>query len=626
MRTLITISDELLEIAEKTVLAITFAFVDIRDLTSRFISYSSSLKAPMTEPNRVLLGLPDDIKSTSEIPYTMLEAKCSYDGYEYFKGRLNIEKASRREVTFNIYEQTKDLFDALDGIKLYDVDIAASAWNASDIDAARLATEGAFAPVLNWGRYSSNNIQATYYLPSYFYNEIITKIFALTGYDVDGDIFDSDDFNDLIIPYSNSEFIYNEAYQNERTFSVSRITDELNASTVPFDSVQSDGLYFNSSNSRYEIPSFGSTGDIGRIYTSCYLIYNATGTFTPGDELVFSVIRNGNALDIVADTIINYTGDTFNAAVQFAGNAEFEDSDYFTVFVTKQNLSGPSSSVIIDILIGSTWSGYIGRETYRNYLFHKYLLPNISVYDIIEDFIIRFGIIIKPNTDGTFTLLTLDEILSRKHLAVDMTSNRDAIDEDISFQVDGYSQNNYFNYEEVDGVISTIGQGNLTVSNENIELEDDYYSSIFENTNTEVTENISMASIPVYDGTSTEIDEFVNDPALKILTVRDKIADEPSVTFNATPRADYKVAYFVDSIQTKDTGFQYFIDNYYGKFSASLQKAKVVPRVYNVSVIEFKKITEDLRLIYDDGDYFLVNQIKSFVPGLKTKVELIKIL
>jgi hypothetical protein len=133
-----------------------------------------------------------------------------------------------------------------------------------------------------------------------------------------------------------------------------------------------------------------------------------------------------------------------------------------------------------------------------------------------------------------------------------------------------------------------------------------------------------MAYIPVYD-TPSDIYDFTNEPKFRVLTVRDRASNETDVTFNSTPRNDYRVAYFVDSSQTKDTGFQYFIDTKYNSLSQALQNPKLVIRYYLIGISDFKSVLDGRILIYDSGTYFIINKIFNFIPERVTKVELLKV-
>ena len=174
--------------------------VDIRDLNKRFVSYTNSIDLPLTENNEEIFGNPKEVNAASLVPYRKYTTRVLFDGIEYFTGTISISQVINL-IRASIFESSINVWDSIQGKKLYELDIANSAWTASDIDSARLATSGAFAPVLNWGDYDISTNEIGQYLPSYFYGELVQKILENTGYTFSGDVLTSADFEDLIIPF-----------------------------------------------------------------------------------------------------------------------------------------------------------------------------------------------------------------------------------------------------------------------------------------------------------------------------------------------------------------------------------------------------------------------------------------
>ena len=108
-RTLLYVGETLLDLFSKSVIAITYQLVDIRDLKIRRVSRSSTFELPATENNLLTLGMPQNVHSNSEIPYTQIAVKCFSNGLEYFKGNLKISEV-QETIKTNINEATIDVF------------------------------------------------------------------------------------------------------------------------------------------------------------------------------------------------------------------------------------------------------------------------------------------------------------------------------------------------------------------------------------------------------------------------------------------------------------------------------------------------------------------------------------
>ncbi len=248
---------------------------------------------------------------------------------------------------------------------------------------------------------------------------------------------------------------------------------------------------------------------------------------------------------------------------------------------------------------------------------------DIKPKDVLRDFFTRFGIVHKQVKE-TLYLKTLEAICTDRPGAVDWSSklvNRHL--ETINLKAD-YGQNNYFNHNKSDEVDDpTLGRGNMTVDSNILTGEKNVFDSAFYNSITETTDGYLAATVPVYDADSADIEDFANAPGLRILTLKAR-STEAAITFNVTARTDYKIAYFVDSLLTKDTGFQYFIDQFYPSFEQALQKNKVITKFYNLTVLDIAQY-DPHKMVYDGEGYYIVNEITNFIPGMITKVSLFKV-
>jgi len=251
------------------------------------------------------------------------------------------------------------------------------------------------------------------------------------------------------------------------------------------------------------------------------------------------------------------------------------------------------------------------------------LWPEIEATELLQDFLTRFNIIMKQK-DGTIYLKSLEDILGDRTNAVDWSAKLTKTIKPIDFTLP-MAQTNYLSYnDQVND--EELGRGAMEISNTTLPVEKTIYNSPFENCIAFTSDDFTnMAEILVFDADSTGITDFSNSPGLKLCTLRDyDLLTEPPITFDVLARYDYKIAYFVDTTQTKDTGFQYFVDQFYPRYEGCLQKNKVIIKEYYLDELDIKNY-DPHKIIYDGEGYYLVNKISNFVPNRITKVELFKI-
>jgi len=108
----------------------------------------------------------------------------------------------------------------------------------------------------------------------------------------------------------------------------------------------------------------------------------------------------------------------------------------------------------------------------------------------------------------------------------------------------------------------------------------------------------------------------------KLLTLKARTT-ETAITFDGAARTDYKLGYFVDITQTKDTGFQYFVDQFYPSLESSLQQNKTITKFFNLTEVDVASYDQH-KMIWDGHGYYLP-KIDKFIPGKITKVVLFKV-
>ncbi len=142
----------------------------------------------------------------------------------------------------------------------------------------------------------------------------------------------------------------------------------------------------------------------------------------------------------------------------------------------------------------------------------------------------------------------------------------------------------------------------------------------------EVILDCRVPAVPDLDLNETQNGQIVinEDPGLRLLTLKDRTI-ETEITFDTVARTDYKIGYFVDPLLTKDTGFQYFLDQFYPSLESALQRNKIVTKEYLLTENDIFSY-DPHKMVYDGEGYYLINKIVNFYPGRVTKVELFKVM
>lgn len=606
------IGDDIVDLKPGQVVAISVKNIDIGELKSRFVSHTNNLKGIWSENNLAIFGRSNNEHSTSEKPYQLNQGKVVQNGIETIpNASLILKNTDNEEFSISIYENFYDFFSVIDGLTLKDINaISDSAWTASAIDSARTNTSGIVTVVLNWGK-SGAIYQTDYFLPCFYYHSIVTSILEYTGLELSGDILTDPRFTDLVIPFAKDEFLYPEEFvnplkakaTNTLTQNVNNLTTGVQTPVTLDNVVYGDASLFTASQ-RYNF-SFPCNATVNASTLVTVSAYN------DGTAVTVSIRKNSTTL-LVSGTVTG-ASETENLSV----TADFTTGDYVDICVeTNAPIVG-----ITFALDSSSLEIFPNRTVNRSHVFWNQLMPDdISCTEIIRDFFTRFGVLYKKNSN-TLILKTLESICTSRGTSVNWSGKIvDRHKDEIVFDLD-YAQNNYFNYTDAES--AGLGRGNIEIVNNTLKDNKVIFTTPFKNSVTGYVGGYIVATIPVYDSTSTGIDTFSEEPGLRLLTLKSR-TNETAITFNAISRTDYKLGYFLDLAQSKDTGFEYFLSQFYPSLETALQNNKILVRYFNLNEIDVASY-DPLKLVYYGEGYGIVNKISNFIPGKITKVEIFKV-
>jgi hypothetical protein len=596
------IDSQIIDLDPKTSIAWTIQRVDIGDLSKNYASFSNTIKASDSENNNRIFQHAKLDNSAGVVQYTFQDCKVVQNGIETIVGKAQLTGFDGTTYTLVIYDSIVSLLSFLDGKDLSNVDYGASSWAASAIDTARLSTSDFIAAVMNWGR--SSIYEVNYFLPCYYYHSLIQKIFTLGGYSLSGAILSNTDYTDLVCTPITA-FKYKDGYSKTTKPTADTNNFGLNATTtitIPF--ATNPIPYRTRSNIKMTVGitiNWVSRNPSSTSYVQFYVYGFLVGTFVTSTNYT---TNQSATIIFTANDVDTITSQTLGIKILFSKDAGYPD------VVDVQTNQVASSIEVIDTL-----------NVVRTEVYWQKLANNKQLKDIVKDFFVRFGLVYKI-VDNTVYLKTLEDICTDTGSAIDWTLKRvDKKKSIIEFKTN-YAQSNYFLHED-EAKDKFLGSGILAIANTTLTAVKDFFTSVFANVKRWTGTGYEVMSSPVYDSTSTGIDDVKNEAPLMIGTLKARTT-EAAITFNASARTDYKLAYHADATQVKDSSFRYFLSRYYAALSNALQKNKICKYQYNLNETDIANY-DPHKMIFDNGSYYLINKIKNFRSGKITEVELFKI-
>lgn len=696
---LVYIEDQLLDLSDDNI-SITINGYDFNNPTTRSVNFSSTFKGPFSDNNILLLGYSNNLNSLTVKPYRFLPCKYMVEGIEHLsEGLLQITK-SDNSFSFVIFDSQKSLFDTIQDVKLNTLTYLTNGpYKNADINSFVTATTGIVSPVIDWGVATIASIQPDYYLPTWFYHDLVRESLGYTGLTLEGDILSHTDFTDLVIPFSRDAWEYPIESREQWAFyainsfnTVTTVTVKIGVSHVV---TQGSLNLFDPPSYSLQMPNLGATGNYITYHLKGSIRYTSTGA--PGNSFYFRMVVLRAAAEItIAEKLETMVAP--GGGGEFVLESDFNLQDDDEVYLKYYTNSGSPTVTITNVIFQGENTGRI----HDNWVFFNYLLPDMTMGELINDFTNRFGIIYRQ-VNEVLICKTLQEVMLDRSNSLDWTDKRVKDIDPIDFKVN-YAQSNSFEYANGVEDNETLGFGYLTIDNETLDTEETLFSSPFENSVLNNLLFINLGRIPVYEefnesfgwdqvnnvggfvqlqfnsvdrtenfpvgsvvkitstgglyldvygeitasafstntlitlntaylgaagsgGTAHIVDRgaFEDSPGLKLMTLRDRLSTEQSMTMGAGNRSDYRVAFFDDpTYETKTTGFQYFVDTYYPNLSEALQKSKSIDRRYRLNQMDIYEYNNQ-RIIFDTDSYFILNSIRNFVPGVLSKAKMLKI-
>lgn len=591
----IVIGDSDLDLYPNTVIPLTVKYYELRNLTTRYVNFSPQIRVPNTANNRTLLGLSGEEKSLSSIPYQTNSVKLIIDNIEVNDYEFTVISV-KDQIRIQFFGTESAFFNAMQGKTLEDLPVTGLTSRTYDSTANKKTTTEFVNPLISY----NEDLTLSSTRPGFYYKSILDLFEDFTSKTFSGSILSDTRLTKTFMPYCREKDV-----SEDPAFFASKEVTALSAGETISLTTGNQKLTFDN------IISQGSDGFWdGDTYTvtqpltaSAYYTFNVRvrlKSTSTGFGADFNLFVNGSLVESIGS----------GNDIVFQNTTPIAGQDGITMSI-RATTSALPSSVTMDP--ESYLEVRVVEIVDTDYLIEsaKSLFPAIPMKDFIQDFAFRHGIIFKE-TSNTIALKTFNEVINDKSNAVDWSEKRNYLEEqETEYKQKGVSQSNIFSYETADDIDEEIGQGEFTISNTLLPLVSEI-TSIFSNTGDafDDTEKVNFLVIPaIKDGeTDFELSGY------RLAMVKENPEDATQWT-----------TYFIDESESKDLGFNGYITDHYSRLVASLQKSKVVTRSYKLNsndVLNF----DPHKLIYDDGAYYLVNEIKNFVAGIPTVVEMLKVL
>jgi hypothetical protein len=636
------------ELYPDTIIAQSLKANDIGDLTSINFNFTDTITIPSSPVNDALLGYSNDEKSTSTLMYTKVPVRIEIGGIQTVPIGIAIIKVVQAGYSLAVVSGAKTFFDTVNTKLLTDLSGLLLESSQGIVASKRNATSGIVYPVSIFKTITSPEFDIK---PFIYYSTLIDRIITDAGYTKAGSIFSDTKYLKKICSCWGTAKGYQDSFVKERIVQAYvnapqniAIADNGVLHPINFSAALNEGLgnnpigYWNGT--KYIVNEPGVTANY--FMFACNVKVEVTIFVPPGYTVDLLVV---NANNIGVDNIATNVGSgtyTYDFIKQRTSVTGFSIDPPIALNGTGNGIgiaviynSPAAGSTSIDVLTGRievtplelplSTNDSLGIHSMNYY---AKLLPELLQTDLLRDFAVNYGILFTEK-DKVLTCTTMNEVITSGTI-VDWTDKREpSIKDSIDPTLTSYAQLNKFNYQARDGYVNNkLGEGGFAIANVNLQTQKTVYESIFDASMQAEAITVSLTSM----FTPTDADYFgiypkVNGAAdvFKLALVRSKYSGESNITYpNGASYSDYFIAYFIDPQQGDTLDFDQDILQFYGSFITSIQKLRVINRVYNLTVEDIAAYSA-LNRIHDNGALYRVNLISNFIKGKSTNVQLIKI-
>jgi len=561
--------------------AITKKSVDIENPSNRFVDFSSRFDLPDTQINRQIFESPFGI-GTNNRSFDKLYDVLIRDVYQIFKGKGFLDQASKDVFSFQVVDDSKQVFDALD-IELKKIswddkdtvlsETAINAFDALDSDNCWFWGKACYheaALQINTDQTTGSN-RCKYSRPAFYVQGLLKRAVTQAGYAL------TVPAPDLAFSACHDSFFFT-SYQKT-----------LNATYNPAGTLALTGLNTNDfAHSTLTVAS-GSIGIgthktifrlRGRVVSSApvSLVFTATDDLDPTKVTESKVVLNGTQ-DIDFSTSEFKSDDGFTVTISFVGTGSvvFTNCLLYTILNDKE-----------EDLSTNPWINY-RIKAYDN-------LPELTYLDLFRLICVTSNQL--PQVSGlkkTFEFLSLATL--NKMNSVDWSDKFVVNSETITSDFERLAQQNKLGYENDLTVNPELGSEYFYTDNEKLQAEGDYIVLKFSASVDVVIGSNEVAHVKVYNDTTRIPDQSLS---IRLFSASGSLLSFAPVDWKALK------------------------SDYYENWFNSLYRVRILNVQVNISKLDFLSWTPN-QLVYIDHfkTTFIVLELSNFVSGQLTNAKLL---
>lgn len=673
------------DLFDKSDIAFTFQINNLADVQNQSGNTTNEFQLPLTQRNRAILGFPDDIKTTTQLPYTRFAAKFIQNGYEIISNGLAFIDRTENNIAFvSVVSGNFDFFDLISG-KIYDMGDSTTVttnygkilvwkpydhvWSVANAAGSQTKTDGWIWPVVDYGGISQTDftvpINVRNQRPGFFIHTFFELLCQAAGYTIDLDrssLMKDPLYKQLIMQFSNNSFDHGSDYQNipdvADGFSTVMATRTLINNTVPY----TGGLHFNP-NGLYDGTFYNNTKNInGTIYLAfdCTLV-GILGTSKPSVAHIYLTARLRSDGSVTALASIDITLDN-NATIidsfehlayqQFLNQKmalDVELTPDIELYIGYSIDHSSASTFIMDA--GATLSFVVDTASvlWTQSIQCERIFPDVAQKDMLKCILQKFAITCQSNNiTKKIVFASFKDIYANKAKAVNWTDKMLNMGDQNYFALGDYYQINWMRYQFDDSIPVAnmpkyFADDKILINNQTLNpqnLQDDLIDSLFSPTINRPYIGGTIAQI----SSPNDTDEFSvgNQPRILVDQKLNLQTIGKTVTF-----ADNDPGFITESIVVNDIisvpyffkpagdynlcfcdklGQQGLRTKYYKEVERILTNAKKIVRFFMLTPRDIHELDMLIPVyVQQEGGFFYINKIDSWKKGQPCKVELVRL-
>jgi len=502
------INDQLVDLSNDSPIALTFQINNLAEVQNQQGNTSNQFKLPLTQRNRQILGFPDDIAFTTDLPYRKYQAKLIQDGLEilpYGIGELNGIEQDMANIT--ILSGNVGFFDAIDG-KLYDMGDSTSiwsnygqnlvwkpydhTWNLDNAADSQTKTDGWIYPLIDYGFMTDDftaSIDVHNMRPGFFIKTAIDLLLKSSGYKAAGSLLGDPFYPLMIAQFSNGNWEHGSDYQNQpdnRGLSVVQ-SMQTNLShpdannpggNLYWDTIMPNGDQSNQFSGRQyftakAINDVVITVTMPHVYLRGYVAQQST-------KLSITIFYHQNGHSSSEDTqLASYDisfeghgekkpGESWSDPKGWtrlygsSGGGLYGEIDIYNAVLSFQTTMAENDTIYIGYAWHNRYPGFVTIYAGASFTVQSQnqsvqfgqavqcerIFPDISQKDLLKDTLQRFGIICQTdNTNKTISFNSFRDIVNNIPVAKDWSGKCLNQGKQVSFKLGNYAQLNYMQYQ-----------------------------------------------------------------------------------------------------------------------------------------------------------------------------------